>query len=358
MTVGFIGLGLIGGSIAKTIREKHPETIIVAYNRNQEVLKKACLDDVVDVALSSPENGFNDCDIIFLCVPVITALEFLPILKGQLKEGCILTDVGSTKTGIHKGIEKEGLTSCFIGGHPMTGSEKTGYKYGNPLLLENAYYLLTPESDVAADKVDFLKKFIASLGSLPLVLTYEEHDRVVAGVSHVPHLISAALVNLVHEADSEKHIMKSVAAGGFRDITRISSSSPVMWQEICLSNGPAIVSLLDRYIELLTHYRDVVDRSDPDEIIKIFSDCKEYRDSFDSKSRGEYCIYCDVADESGAIAKIATLLAENNISIKNIGIVHNREFEEGVLKILFYDRNSIMRAVRKLKGSGYTIYEN
>lgn len=358
MTVGFIGLGLIGGSIAKAIREKYPETIIIAYNRSQEVLAEACRDDVVDVCLSSPEKGFENCDIIFLCVPVITALDFLPILKPQLKEGALLTDVGSTKTGIHRGISAEGLDASFIGGHPMTGSEKTGYKNGNTLLLENAYYLLTPTAAVDPGKTEFFRQFIAGLGSLPLVLTCQEHDKVVAGVSHVPHLISAALVNLVHEEDAEPHLMKSVAAGGFRDITRISSSSPEMWQEICLANDKAILPLLDHYISLLGSYRQAVADRDADRILQLFTDCKEYRDSFDSRTRGEYRLYCDLRDESGAIARIATLLAQNNINIKNVGIVHNREFEEGVLKILFYDRSSLMRAIRKLKGSGYTIYEN
>ncbi|MDO4478380.1 MAG: prephenate dehydrogenase [Lachnospiraceae bacterium] len=358
MTVGFIGLGLIGGSIAKAIRDKMPDTIIVAYNRNQEVLKQAILDDVVDIALPSPEEGFSDCDIIFICVPVIKALDYLPILKKQIKPTCILTDVGSTKTAIHKAVEEMGLTRQFIGGHPMTGSEKTGYANGNLLLLENAYYMLTPTDDVDPAQTEFMRTYIADLGSLPLVLNYEQHDRVVAGVSHLPHLISASLVNLVHEVDAEDHLMKTVAAGGFRDITRISSSSPEMWQEICLANGPAIVDLLDRYITQLTAYRDAVKRSDSDELLSIFTECKEFRDSFSSRARGEYRLYCDVADEYGAIARIAGLLAENGISIKNIGVVHNREFEEGVLQINFYDRRSMLRSIRKLKGSGYTIYES
>ena len=358
MTVGFIGLGLIGGSIAKAIRERHPDTIIKAYNRSQDVLKEAISDDVVDVSLPSYKEGFSDCDIIFLCLPVVTAAEILPSVAPQLKEGAILTDVGSTKTLIHRAVEAAGIAASFIGGHPMTGSEKSGYRYSQALLLENAYYMLTPTEEVSHEKADSFRELIASLGALPVILSYEEHDRVVAAISHLPHLISASLVNLVKDSDSDRHLMKTVAAGGFRDITRISSSSPEMWREICLANGDAILPLLDRYIALLSSYREAVSKKDADALYQIFESCKAYRDSFQGLGRREYRLYSDIADEEGAIARIATLLADHNISLKNIGIVHNREDEPGVLKISFYERNALARAVRTLKGSGYTVYED
>ena len=358
MTVGFLGLGLIGGSIAKCIREKYPDTIIIAYNRTKDRLKMAIEEGIIDVALSDASAGFSDCDIIFICMPVITAIDYLPLIKTQLKKGAVLTDVGSTKTRIHEEIAALGMTECFIGGHPMTGSEKTGYEYSNSLLLENAYYMLTPSEDVPDEKVRDFEDLIRSLGSLPLVLSYKEHDKVVAAISHLPHLISATLVNLVHAEDSDRHLMKTVAAGGFKDITRISSSSPAMWQEICLANGEDIIELLDHYIAMLRQYRTAISERNGDALFDIFSECKAFRDSFLSQGRGEYRIYCDIADEEGAIARIAALLAQYHISIENIGIVHNREFEQGVLKINFYDKTSLSRAVRTLKGSGYTIYEN
>ena len=358
MTVGFIGLGLIGGSIAKAIREKHPDTIIKAWTRRREVLQKAASDDVVDVMLPSIESGFEDCDIIFICVPVITALDFLPVLKPQLKEKAILSDVGSTKTAIHEAVEKLGLNAHFIGGHPMTGSEKIGYDFSRPILLENVYYMLTPTEDVPSDRVTELKTLIASLGSLPLVLDYREHDRIVAAVSHVPHLISAALVNLVEGEDNQRQLMKTVAAGGFRDITRISSSSPAMWQEICLANRDAILPILDHDIEKMQEYRQAVADADKDKLWNIFADCKAYRDSFSAMGHSEYSITCDIRDEEGAIADIASALAAHNINIKNMGITHNRETEGGVIRLSFWDRASLSRAIRTLKGSGYTVYEN
>lgn len=362
MTIGFIGLGLIGGSIAKAIRKKHPEEKIIAYNRHIAVLDQAKNDGVIDVGVPFAGVEFSECDFIFLCTPVITALGFLDTLRVNLKPGCVLTDVGSTKTAIHEAIQNKGLTANFIGGHPMTGSEKTGYEHSDALFLENAYYLLTPGEDVPIESVSNFQAYIASLGAIPLLLSYEEHDYVTAAISHLPHVISASLVNLVHDLDGPDHLMQTIAAGGFKDITRISSSSPAMWQEICLANRGNILKVLDAYIQRLMYYRSSIDLKNEDSLLTIFSDCKEYRDSFTDEASGaiekEYRITCDIHDEKGAIAKVAGILASEDINIRNIGILHNREYEQGVLRVLFYDEASSAHAADVLKGAGYTVYEN
>jgi prephenate dehydrogenase len=362
MTVGIIGLGLIGGSIARAVRKKYPDTKIIAYNRKQEVLKTAEEDGVISEGIPFVNTELSECDFIFLCTPVVTSLAYLDELKEIMKPGAILTDVGSTKTAIHEEIKRRGMQDRFIGGHPMTGSEKTGYANSKAIFLENAYYLLTPGEDVPIERVGAFQEFIAGLGSLPLILTYEEHDRIAACISHLPHVISASLVNMVHDQDGAEHLMKTIAAGGFKDITRISSSSPKMWQEICLANREELLRALDIYIRQLMAYRASIDTKNASSLLKIFTDCKEYRDSFSDESAGvikkEYRIYCDVADEKGSIAKVAVLLADNDVSMKNIGILHNREFEQGVLKVLFYDQESADRAAEVLKKAGYTVYEN
>ena len=220
MTVGFIGLGLIGGSIAKAIRKKHPEEKIIAYNRHADILDKAKEDGVIDEGFPFVGVEFSDCDYIFLCTPVLIALEFLDSLRMNLKPGCIITDVGSTKTQIHEVIRDKGLTASFIGGHPMTGSEKTGYAHSDALFLENAYYLLTPGEEVPIESVSAFQEYISTLGAIPLILSYEEHDYVTAAISHLPHLISATLVNLVHDLDSQDHLMQTIAAITGRPLTK------------------------------------------------------------------------------------------------------------------------------------------
>ena len=163
------------------------------------------------------------------------------------------------------------------------------------------------------------------MGATPLIIPYEQHDFITAAVSHVPHVISGCLVNLVHDSDSEDGLMKMIAAGGFKDITRISSSSPVMLQQICLTNHKNISTLLDKYISYLNDMKKVIDDTNGDGLMDFFSSAREYRDSFNDLRRGPiqktYVIRVDIADEPGNIASVATLLSVNGINIKNIGIV-------------------------------------
>ena len=143
-TFGFIGLGLIGGSLAKALRETEHDCRIIAYSRKPQLSKdlQGALDAKVADEIVYSLDAFGACDFIFLCAPVDSNISYLPALKAVLSSDTVLTDVGSVKSGIHEAIKKAGLTQNFVGGHPMTGSEKTGYEHSNTLLLENAYYIL------------------------------------------------------------------------------------------------------------------------------------------------------------------------------------------------------------------------
>lgn len=360
-TIGFIGLGLIGGSMAKAIKKANPHYHLMAYNRTQETAQLAKQDRIIDEICEENDPRFAACDFIFLCTPVTQNISYLSFLKEIISPDCILSDVGSVKGIIHKQVTELGMTESFIGGHPMAGSEKTGYENAKAHLLENAYYILTPSENVSLDKISRYMDLVSSLNAIPMVLTYEEHDYITAGVSHLPHIIASTLVNLVQQLDSEDEHMKSIAAGGFKDITRIASSSPTMWQQICLENPENISKVLDEYIRLLIQARYNVDHAESEQIYDMFRSSRDYRDSMDILPKGplkkSYELYCDIIDEAGGIATIATILAMNNISIKNIGIIHNREFEQGVLKIAFYDEEALRKAITQLQKRNYIIYE-
>lgn len=352
-TYGFIGLGLIGGSIAKAIHHKLPESYIIAYDTNASALELAAKEGVIQKSCSDINETFESCDYIFLCAPVSHNDENLTALKKHLSAHTILTDVGSVKTGIHTHIASLGLEKQFIGGHPMTGSERFGYANSKASLFENAYYILTPTADTPEDKVSDYRKLVETIGAIPLVLPYEQHDYVTAAISHLPHVIAASLVNLVKNEDSKDGVMKMIAAGGFKDITRIASSSPAMWQQICLTNTDNIVSLLSQYIDDLCVLREQLKRKDADTLYQFFDTARTYRESFINISSGpiktEYVITVDIADKPGAIAAIASLLAGHDVSIKNIGINHNRELAEGALRIEFYDDTALANAVGILR---------
>lgn len=360
-TIGFIGLGLIGGSIAKAMRKYHPDYHILAYDTDRENLAAALSSNIIDAVCESKDSRFHLCDYIFLCAPVEINLSYMEYLKPVISDSCILTDVGSVKGIIHEKSETLGLEHCFIGGHPMAGSEKTGFSHSSDRLIENAYYILTPGGEVPVDQLADFTELITSLGAIPMVLTAEEHDFITAGVSHLPHIIASALVNLVNMLDNDAEYMKTIAAGGFRDITRIASSSPVMWQQICMENSRNISSVLDEYIRMLVQIRCSIDNLEADNLYQLFASSKDYRDSIDISSNGPIAksnvLYLDIADETGAIATIATTLAMDGISIKNIGIIHNREFEEGVLKIEFYEEPALKQACALLQKRNYTVYE-
>lgn len=359
--IGFIGFGLIGGSIAKALKTDNPSHIITAYDINNDSLELAKQEGILDIAAEAINEQFSGCDFIFMCAPVLNNAASLEALKKVLAPTTILTDVGSVKTDIHKRVKELGLEEQFIGGHPMAGSERIGYVNSNAKILENAYYILTPTEKVSADKIQIYTDLITKMRAIPLQLTFEEHDFVTAAISHLPHVIAASLVNLVKASDSEKGTMKSIAAGGFKDITRISSSSPVMWQNICLTNKDNILQLLEKYITSLEEIKDQIAQSDEKGIYDFFDTARSYRDSFIEANSGPikkaYTIHMELADKTGALAQVVALLAKENISIKNIGILHNREYQSGAMHIEFYDNAILEKAKELLKENNYTIYE-
>lgn len=360
-TIGFIGLGLIGGSIAKTLKRLYPEKKLYATSGHLSTVTEAYLDHTIenDTLLSLEEIG--RLDLVFLCAPVQKNIEYLAKLKPFLGARTIVTDVGSVKTDIHEAAAALGLSDCFIGGHPMAGSEKTGYANATAYLLENAYYILTPTESTPADMVKELTSLVESLGAVPIVLEHDAHDHATAMISHLPHIVAASLVNLVQRLDDSQETMKTIAAGGFKDITRIASSSPVMWENICLSNRAQILEIMDCFKEELSAIRTQIDAADGDSINGFFRSAKDYRDSITISKSGPikkvFELYCDLIDEAGGIATIATILASNNLSIKNIGIIHNREFEDGVLHLEMYDESSLQKSVDLLRRYHYTVYE-
>jgi prephenate dehydrogenase len=364
INVGFIGFGLIGGSIAKALKRYSDNYITCSYNRyypdKNPSLENAKKDGVLDHIYNSLSD-FSDCDLIFLCAPVMLNVSYLEQLQEVIKSDCIITDVGSVKTAIHNEIDKLGLQSNFIGGHPMTGSDRTGYENASELLFENTYYLLTPTESTPERAVTMMKDIIRVIKAIPYVLDNVRHDEITAAISHLPHIIAASLVNMVHDSDDSEEHMKTFAAGGFKDITRIASSSPQMWQNICLTNTDSIIKYLDIYRTALDETMTALKNGDSDYLYRIFEKARDYRDSIPKGRPGTlpdiHEIYVDVPDMPGIIAIIATILSSNSISIRNIGIVHNREFENGVLRIEFYNDSDENDAREALKKYPFPVYE-
>ena len=357
---GFIGLGLIGGSIARAIKLFSPDSTIIAYTPHRNTVDAAYNDKIIDKPLYEIGQDFSDCDYIFLCAPVEINNQNLRALLPYINTKTTITDIGSVKTSIHEVVKELSLEHQFIGGHPMAGTERIGYANSKAKLLENAYYILTRTEQTEEDRLADYVELVKNLGALPLVVPYPQHDYITAAISHVPHVISASLVNLVKNSDSEDQLMKTIAAGGFKDITRISSSSPVMWDQICMTNSFNISELLGRYIDSLCDIKLAIDEHDEKKVLDFFSSAREYRESFVDAGSGPikvvYDIHVEIDDKPGNLAKVATLLSENLINIKNIGIVHNREYERGTLRIELHSKKGRDKAGEVLSSAGYSFY--
>lgn len=360
---GFIGFGLIGGSIAAAIHQNDPNACIIAYDHHTTTTNQNLThakEDGVITTITHSLSELRTCKTIFLCAPVDQNIRYLTLLKPYLMKDTILTDVGSVKGEIHSAVNELHMNENFIGGHPMAGSEKTGYDHSSPQLLENAYYILTPTNEVAPEKVTYLYQLVQRISAIPILLDANEHDDITAAISHVPHLVAASLVNLLRDNDDEGENMKMLAAGGFKDITRIASSSPSLWESICISNKESIQKFLRKYIQSLETLYTSLKEGRGDVIYDAFDTANQYRSSIPNHHGlmpAVYDIYLDIKDETGAIATIAVLLASHNISIKNIGIIHNREFQQGVLRIETYKEEDRSNALALLNTNNYTVYE-
>ena len=362
LKLGFIGFGLIGGSIAKAIKKQDASYRVLVYSRRVNPdLEVGVSDGIIDEIVYEIDEHFSDCDVIFLCAPVRKIIELLPQVKAVASDKCIITDVGSVKGEIVNAAKDLGMSAKFIGGHPMAGSEKTGYANATEILLENAFYLLTPTTENSDSDVALLKKIVGMTGATCVILDSKRHDQITAAISHVPHLLAVALVNLVRAHDDEEQTLKTFAAGGFRDITRIASSSPQMWEEICLTNSDSIEALLTELEKLISDYRQEIHKRDGAAIYDAFESAGDYRSSLPKKKNGlvgrTHELFVNIDDRAGAIATIATILSVGGLSIRNIGIINNREFADGVLRIELTSDEDLSRAKELLLQNRYDIVD-
>lgn len=360
--ITIIGLGLIGGSLARIFSERLGISDITAINRSEESIIQAINEGVISRGFCELNEYVYASDIIFICTPVKRAIEYIKALGGKVKKDCIITDVGSTKGEIVEYINKMIDPPCFIGGHPMAGTEKVGYSASFSHLFENAFYILSPCKSTGDDALELMVSLVKAIGAIPVVIDAQEHDKATASISHVPHIIASALVNMVAELDSGSGQMQMLAAGGFKDITRIASSSPEMWENIVLSNKFRINEILDCFIKTLENFKLHIDNDNSKDIYNFFEAAKKYRDSLPIGKKGLLNpvseIIIDIIDEPGKIGEIATLLGKNGVNIKNISVSNSREFEQGCLKITLTDSDSMNLAFDLLLASGYKVFKN
>lgn len=346
-----IGLGLIGGSLALCIKKEHKEATIVGYDINREQAKLAKMLGVVDETIDDIAQGAIAANLIIIAAPVQETEAIIhEVSELPLKSEVIITDTGSTKSKIvanASSLMKQGYT--FIGGHPMAGSHKSGVTAAKEILFENAFYLLTPESHIDDSKVDTLKEWLKGTKAKFLKVTPENHDYLTGIVSHFPHIIAASIVRQTERLAEADSLIPRLAAGGFRDITRIASSSPEMWKDILLHNREVLMELITQWQEEMDWVKELLEHKNSNEIYQYFQAAKNFRDGLPVREKGAipafYDLYVDVPDYPGVISEITGYLAKEKISITNIRILETREDEiYGVLVISFQTEEDRERA--------------
>lgn len=344
------GLGLIGGSIAKAVKKAHPQAEISGFDIRDSVVKLAEALSVIDSPVYSFQEGAEKADLIILAAPVIQTEEMIRSLAGfQLKESVIITDTGSTKKRIMecaKLLTAQGFV--FIGGHPMAGSHKSGVAAAKEHLFENAFYLLTPGENAEEKHLAIMKKWLEGTKSKVIVLTENDHDELTGVISHFPHIVAASLVHQAQHFNEGNSLISRLAAGGFRDITRIASSNPEMWKDISLHNKEVLIDLLSNWKEEMEKVMQMLKEENAGNLYHYFNDAKVFRDKLPVKSQGAilpfYELYVDVPDYPGVVSEITGYLADERISITNIRIMETREDVYGVLLLSFQNDKDRVRA--------------
>lgn len=336
-----IGLGLIGGSLALCIKKEHGDATIVGFDINSEQARLAKMLGVIDEIAKDINSGAINANLIIISAPVNETEEIIQILAGlPLHQEVIITDTGSTKSKIvGSAIRLKNRDITFIGGHPMAGSHKSGVSAAKEILFENAFYLLTPQEHIESTKVEILKAWLKGSNAKFLTITPENHDYLTGIVSHFPHIIAASIVRQTEKLAETERLIPRLAAGGFRDITRIASSSPEMWKDILLHNREILIELLDQWQEEMNGVKTLLENENSSAIYEYFQQAKQYRDGLPLKEKGAipafYDLFVDVPDYPGVISEITGYLAKEEISITNIRILETREDINGVLVISF-----------------------
>ncbi len=319
-----IGLGLVGGSIAIALRERGWR-VFGDDNRGSSIAR-AISDGVIDEAGTCPE-----AEITFVAVPVMAVVD--QVKRALAETRGVVTDVGSVKTPVCSACDDP----RFIGGHPMAGSELDGLDGADGEMFNGAVWVLTPVQHSDDHTLAFVSAVIRSLGAEVVALTPERHDQVVAVISHVPHLTAATLITLASDRAEEHAALLRLAAGGFRDMTRIASGHPAIWLDICAENRVAIVAALDGLIDRLSTIRTVVDSDDRDGLHRTLAHSREVRTNLPGRvahpeSLAEVRI--PIPDRPGAAAEVFTLAADLGVNIANFEVVHMAEGNRGVAVVM------------------------
>ena len=275
-----IGVGLIGGSLSLALKQASAVGHVVGCGRNLQNLQKGVDIGVIDSFESSITEAVKSADMVVVAVPLGAMEQVFEQIYAGLGDNTIVTDVGSAKASVVEVARKTlgDRFGQFVPGHPIAGNEKSGVEAGFASLYQDRRVILTPIAETGSCGVERVDAMWQHCGASIEYLDVEHHDKVLAATSHLPHMLAYAMVNYLSNLNDHDEIFK-YAAGGFRDFTRIASSDPVMWRDVCLSNGDALLDLIEGYKDELDMISTAIKDNDADQLLKLFGKAKSERDS-------------------------------------------------------------------------------
>jgi|GEM_PF-4066 prephenate dehydrogenase len=351
-----IGLGLMGGSFALALKNRGFKGEIIGYDISTGCMEDALQARAIDIAADNPEEAVIDAKVVVIAIPISKYDAILGGIGAFLCPNCIITDLGSVKVQAHQVANKLLPKHVhFIGGHPMTGSEREGFKAADPFLYENAYYFLTPEKNTPYDAIKTIEYMVKSLGAYTVYLSPDEHDLIVSRISHLPHVIAMTLVNFIDKNKGISYL--PFVGGGFRDTTRIASGNPGMWRDILFANKKEIIKGIESFQSLLDEFKYYLEYNEDDGIIRSLENAKSVRDSIPHYGRDYmsplFEVTVSIEDKPGTIAGLTQLISSNNINIKQIEILHSRQNEGGALRLAFESEKDRGLILEILKQNGF-----
>lgn len=361
--VVIIGLGLIGASIAEATRTAWPQTFLVGVDIDAKTRELAASNRIVDLVVAPDDPNFtdifkDDSDLVILATPV-EVNEFYFKAIAQSGYSGIITDTASTKDRIVQ-MAQEYLSdvSHFLPGHPMAGSEVNGIEGARDDLFQGAYWILCPDESTPIDYLPALHEFITGLGSRVIVISREKHDHAVAVVSHVPHLVAASLVMLAAHAADDQHSIFRLAAGGFKDTTRVAAGSPKLWSGIAFDNVEQVKAGLVDMRTILDQFVQALDDNDRDALTELLSGAADIRRSLPAAwvpgADNLIEVRIPITNRPGAVAEATALASEVGCNIQSIDIDHVTE-DRAYLSLVITDEGDVGQFSAKLITAGYSV---
>lgn len=357
-TVAVAGVGLIGGSVALGVRERALAERVVGFDHDATALDAALGLGAVDEARLEPGPWLATVDMLVLAAPTQALPGLAAALLPHLSAGAVVTDVGSVKRPVVEALARvpwAGGRGRFVGGHPMAGSERAGVVNADPSLLENAVWVLTPDGATSPEALAAVRGLVAGLGARPIETSPEKHDELVATVSHLPYLAAVALTSLLDEGE-DRGLKALLAAGGFRDLTRVASGDPRMSRDMVVDNAGPVRAALRAFRRALDGLEAVLD--DPEALLARATAAKRARDAVPVVKRGllasRWELVVAVLDRPGEFARITAALAEASVNIKDLEVLSVRE-SGGAVRLAFEDAAAQEAGRRALEALGYKV---